>query len=69
MPVGPGGHGGRPAGGAGASRGYETSAVAELPERRRPTLVARASGQREGATLYRFDIHLQGENETVFFEL
>jgi protocatechuate 3,4-dioxygenase alpha subunit len=40
-----------------------------VPERRRSTLLARASGQRDGATLYRFDIHLQGENETVFFEL
>jgi protocatechuate 3,4-dioxygenase alpha subunit len=40
-----------------------------VPERRRPTLLARASGQRDGATLYRFDIHLQGEDETVFFDL
>jgi protocatechuate 3,4-dioxygenase alpha subunit len=39
-----------------------------VPERRRPTLLARAVGQRDGAALYRFDIHLQGENETVFFE-
>jgi protocatechuate 3,4-dioxygenase alpha subunit len=40
-----------------------------VPERRRPTLIAQASGQRDGATVYRFDIHLQGENETVFFEI
>lgn len=40
-----------------------------VPERRRSTLLAKATGQRDGATLYRFDIHLQGENETVFFEV
>jgi protocatechuate 3,4-dioxygenase alpha subunit len=40
-----------------------------VPERRRPTLLARASGRRDGALLYRFDIHLQGESETVFFSL
>jgi protocatechuate 3,4-dioxygenase alpha subunit len=38
-----------------------------VPERRRPTLLARASGQRNGAALDRFDIHLQGDRETVFF--
>ncbi len=36
---------------------------------RRSTLIAKASGQRDGATSYRFDIHLQGERETVFFDL
>jgi protocatechuate 3,4-dioxygenase alpha subunit len=50
--------------------GLEQDPILSLvPERRRPTLLARASGQRDGATLYRFDIHLQGEDETVFFEL
>jgi protocatechuate 3,4-dioxygenase alpha subunit len=34
-----------------------------VAEGRRSTLVAR----RDGAGVYRFDIHLQGENETVFF--
>jgi protocatechuate 3,4-dioxygenase, alpha subunit len=43
--------------------------LALVPERRRHTLVAKASGQRDGVTSYRFDIHLQGANETVFFEL
>jgi protocatechuate 3,4-dioxygenase alpha subunit len=43
--------------------------LALVPERRRHTLVAKASGQQNGVTAYRFDIHLQGENETVFFEL
>ncbi len=39
-----------------------------VPEDRRATLLAhkRASG---GQTVYRFDIRVQGENETVFFEI
>jgi protocatechuate 3,4-dioxygenase, alpha subunit len=36
---------------------------------RRATLVARAVGQEGGAKLYRFDIILQGEGETVFFDV
>jgi protocatechuate 3,4-dioxygenase alpha subunit len=38
-------------------------------ERRRATLIAADAGQQEGATLYRFDIVLQGERETVFFDV
>jgi len=39
-----------------------------VPPERRPTLLAqRTSG--DGAVVYRFDIVLQGENETVFFNL
>jgi len=34
-------------------------------KRRRETLIAR----REERLVYRFDIHLQGENETVFFDM
>jgi protocatechuate 3,4-dioxygenase alpha subunit len=34
-----------------------------VPEPRRGTLVAKA----EGDAVYRFDIHIQGESETVFF--
>jgi len=37
-------------------------------EVRRKTLVARRE-QRDGLPVYRFDIHLQGENETVFFDI
>lgn len=37
-------------------------------ERRRATLIARRS-VRDGKTVYRFDIHLQGEDETVFFDV
>lgn len=36
-------------------------------ERRRATLIARRS-ERGGKPVYRFDIRLQGENETVFFD-
>lgn len=53
----------------------ETSAnaadpVLNLPQvaPRRATLLARRS-QREGRNVYRFDIALQGENETVFFDV
>ena len=35
---------------------------------RRKTLIA-ARGERDGKTVYRFDIRLQGENETVFFDM
>ena len=39
----------------------------ELPPRRE-TLIAKRQ-QREGQVVYRFDIRLQGENETVFFDV
>lgn len=39
--------------------------LASVPPERRDTLVA----QRVSAGLYRFDIHMQGEAETVFFDL
>lgn len=38
--------------------------LALVPQARRQTLIAR----REAGGVFRFDIHLQGENETVFFE-
>ena len=37
-------------------------------ERRRPTLIAKRS-ERNGKPVYRFDIHMQGEDETVFFDI
>lgn len=37
-------------------------------ERRRQTLIARRS-VRDGQAVYRFDIRIQGEDETVFFDL
>jgi protocatechuate 3,4-dioxygenase alpha subunit len=39
----------------------------ELPPRRQ-TLIAERQ-ERDGAVVYRFDIHLQGERETVFFDV
>ncbi|MEO3416693.1 protocatechuate 3,4-dioxygenase subunit alpha [Roseovarius sp. CAU 1744] len=37
-------------------------------ENRRKTLIAKRT-EREGQVIYRFDIRVQGENETVFFEI
>jgi protocatechuate 3,4-dioxygenase alpha subunit len=37
-------------------------------ERRRPTLIARRQ-DRDGPPVYRFDIRIQGDDETVFFEI
>jgi protocatechuate 3,4-dioxygenase alpha subunit len=42
--------------------------LATVPPERRNTLVARRDEAEPGA-LYRFDIHMQGEDETVFFDL
>lgn len=43
---------------------HETDPVlADVPASRRDTLIA----EREGDGAYRFDVHLQGERETVFF--
>jgi protocatechuate 3,4-dioxygenase, alpha subunit len=39
-----------------------------VPEEARHTLMARRTESASGETVYIFDIHLQGENETVFFE-
>jgi protocatechuate 3,4-dioxygenase, alpha subunit len=38
------------------------------PRERRETLIARRD-ERGGEIVYVFDIHLQGEHETVFFDL
>jgi protocatechuate 3,4-dioxygenase alpha subunit len=37
----------------------------EVPAERRPTLIAR----RDASGIFQFDIHLQGEQETVFFDV
>jgi protocatechuate 3,4-dioxygenase alpha subunit len=37
-----------------------------VPADRRTTLIAKREA---GGTTYRFDIHLQGDDETVFFEV
>lgn len=50
----------------------EANAVDELlmtvPESRRQTLIARAA-KNQGVQEYHFDIHMQGNDETVFFEI
>lgn len=38
-------------------------------EKRRATLIARQSEDRDGVPVYRFDILLQGDDETVFFDI
>jgi protocatechuate 3,4-dioxygenase alpha subunit len=38
-------------------------------ESRRSTLVAQRQGGKDGDAVYRFDIRLQGEGETVFFDI
>jgi len=42
--------------------------LALVPADRRDTLVAKKESDAQG-TLYRFDVHLQGDNETVFFDI
>ncbi|MGB0659385.1 MAG: protocatechuate 3,4-dioxygenase subunit alpha [Mangrovicoccus sp.] len=37
-------------------------------ERRRATLIAKKE-ERDGVTVYRFDVKIQGEDETVFFDI
>jgi len=41
--------------------------LALVPSDRRATLIARRAAG--GNSVYRFDIHLQGDNETVCFEI
>ncbi len=36
--------------------------------KRRDTLIAKRE-ERDGEVVYRFDIHVQGEDETVFFDI
>ncbi|AJW96366.1 protocatechuate 3,4-dioxygenase subunit alpha [Burkholderia gladioli] len=40
-----------------------------VPAARRQTLIARRESTANGVSVYRFDIHMQGERETVFFDL
>lgn len=42
--------------------------LAAVPADRRGTLIAKQE-ERDGKAFYRFDIHMQGPNETVFFDL
>ena len=47
----------------------EDTILALVPEDRRATLVARADEEGAEGRVYRFDIHLQGDDETVFFDV
>jgi protocatechuate 3,4-dioxygenase alpha subunit len=42
--------------------------LVSVPADRRGTLVAHKESK-GGQTVYRFDIRVQGENETIFFEI
>jgi protocatechuate 3,4-dioxygenase, alpha subunit len=42
--------------------------LVSIPAERRASLLARPDGEEDGVTRYRFDIVLQGEDETVFFD-
>jgi protocatechuate 3,4-dioxygenase, alpha subunit len=52
---------------ANANAGDPVLNIIEQPERRK-TLIAPRSA-RDGATIYTFDVYLQGERETVFFDV
>jgi protocatechuate 3,4-dioxygenase alpha subunit len=47
----------------------EDPILALVPAERRATLIARRDGEHEGLPRYVLDIHLQGDDETVFFEV
>lgn len=42
--------------------------LTSVPPARRPTLIAEADGDLDGVPRFRFDIVLQGDGETVFFD-
>lgn len=50
-----------------AAANARDAVLASVPESRRHTLVAKRDGP--ASALYRFDIHLQGTEETVFFDV
>jgi protocatechuate 3,4-dioxygenase alpha subunit len=52
-----------------AAANDEDAILALVPAERRGTLVARADGEGPDGRVYRFDIRLQGDDETVFFDV
>lgn len=50
-----------------AAANAEDPVLATVPDDRRDTLIAQRAGM-PGGVVYRFDIHLQGDRETVFFD-
>jgi protocatechuate 3,4-dioxygenase alpha subunit len=53
---------------AGEAANAADPVLALVPADRRDTLIARRDGEVGGVPKYVFDIHLQGDGETVFFE-
>ena len=51
-----------------AQANAQDAVLQSVPAERRDTLIARRQA-REGQLAYRFDIHMQGDRETVFFDL
>ncbi len=51
-----------------AERNAADPVLSAVPAERRDTLIA-ARTEDSGQAVYRFDIHMQGENETVFFDV
>jgi protocatechuate 3,4-dioxygenase, alpha subunit len=51
-----------------AAANAKDAVLASVPAERRQTLVAQRS-ENGGAVTYRFDIHMQGDAETVFFDV
>ena len=51
-----------------AAANADDAVLQSVPAARRPTLVAERIAQ-DGAVRYRLDIHMQGPNETVFFDV
>lgn len=51
-----------------AEANAKDAVLASVPAERRDTLIARREA-REGRITYTFDIHMQGDRETVFFDL
>lgn len=51
-----------------AAANAKDAVLASVPAERRDTLIARRQA-REGRIAYTFDIHMQGDRETVFFDL
>jgi len=51
-----------------AAANAEDAVLKSVPDARRKTLIAQRVEQ-DGAVLYRFDIHMQGADETVFFDV
>jgi protocatechuate 3,4-dioxygenase, alpha subunit len=52
----------------GVDANEQDAVLNSVPAERRTTLIARDDGEEDDVRRYRFDIVLQGEGETVFFD-